>query len=229
MRSRSGGAGTRTRLLLHRGLFFVCALLVIASAGCARANSGSGASRGPIHIALHPAVSRTRPAYIAVTGLTSEELTTLRRRPATDAEWAALLAVTVAAGSAERTAPIPPVQGRYAATDSVITFTPLFPFDPGRSYHVVFDPARLPVAHQRAADASDLPVSAVVSLPAVAIEPTTVVAAVYPASDVVPENLLRVYIEFSAPMGSGAGVDFVKLVELTGPRGEIERVETGAF
>ena len=32
------------------------------------------------------------------------------------------------------------MQGRYAVTDSAITFTPLFPFDPGREYRVVFDP-----------------------------------------------------------------------------------------
>jgi hypothetical protein len=68
-----------------------------------------------------------------------------------------------------------------------------------------------------------------VHLPAVTTEPTTVVTAVHPSADVVPENLLRVYIEFSAPMGSGAGLDFVKLVELSGPDGRAERVETGAF
>jgi hypothetical protein len=58
------------------------------------------------------------------------------------------------------------------------------------------------------------------------------VTAVHPSADVVPENLLRVYIEFSAPMGSGAGLDFVKLVELSGPgdkAGKTERVEAGAF
>ena len=71
-----------------------------------------------------------------------------------------------------------------------------------------------------------------------ATEPTTVVTAVHPSADVVPANLLRVYIEFSAPMGNGAGLDFVKLVELSGPGDVVdgvgnvrgaERVEPGAF
>ena len=124
---------------------------------------------------------------------------------------------------------LPPVEGRYAITESAITFTPLFPFDPGRAYRVVFDPSRLPRPRQAAT------VTAVVHLPAVATEPTTVVTAVHPDADVVPENLLRVYIEFSAPMGSGVGLDFVKLVELSGPGGKgdkgatAERVEPGAF
>jgi hypothetical protein len=116
----------------------------------------------------------------------------------------------------------PPVIGRYAVTDSAITFTPGFPFDPGRAYRVTFDPAQLPRPRP------SVPVTAVVQLPAIVAAPVTVVA-VHPAAGVVPENLLRVYIEFSAPMGNGSGVDFVKLVELSGPDGKTERVEPGAF
>jgi hypothetical protein len=40
---------------------------------------------------------------------------------------------------------------------------------------------------------------------------STVVTAVYPTADVVPMNLLRMYVEFSAPMSSGHAYDFVKL------------------
>ena len=111
------------------------------------------------------------------------------------------------------------MQGRYGVTQSAITFTPLFPFDPGRAYRVVFDPSRLPRPRQAAA------VTAVVRLPAIATEPTTVVTAVHPSAEVVPENLLRVYIEFSAPMGSGVGLDFVKLVELSGPGDQVGKID----
>jgi hypothetical protein len=38
-----------------------------------------------------------------------------------------------------------------------------------------------------------------------------VVRAIYPASDTVPENLLRLYIEFSAPMSRTGGLDFISL------------------
>jgi hypothetical protein len=169
------------------------------------------------------------PAYVAVSGLDTAELSSLRTRAATDAEWPSLLKITVGAGGADVAGnniagdSPPPVEGRYAVTGTVITFTPLFPFDPGRSYRVAFDPSRLPHPRQAAI------IAEVVGLPAVATEPTTVVTAVYPSAGVVPENLLRIYIEFSAPMGSGAGLDYVRLVELSGPGGRTERVETGAF
>src|SRR4029077_3540063 len=140
--------------------------------------------------------SRVLPAYVAVTGLDAAELSSLRTRAATDAGWPSLLTITVGGGGTGT----PPVEGRYAVTGTVITFTPLFPFDPGRPYRVVFDPSRLPHPRQAAV------IAEVVRLPAVATEPTTVVTAVYPSAGVVPENLLRIYIEFSAPMGSGAGL-----------------------
>ena len=162
----------------------------------------------PLQIALHPATTRAMPAYVSISGLSAAELSSLRDRAPGSAEWPSLLNITV---GDDVSSSLPAVQGRYAVTDSTITFTPLFPFDPGRAYRVVFDPSRLPRPRESAA------VTAVVRLPAVATEPTTVVTAVHPAADVVPENLLRIYIEFSAPMGSGAGLDFVKLVELSGP------------
>ena len=224
MRQRNGGAGTRARGTLL--------LLVFSAVCCGR---GCGSSNTPLEITLQPAASRALPAYVAVNGLDAAELSSLRTRAATDAEWPSLLKITVGGGGTEGAGnndgagnsiagDLPPaVEGRYAVTGTAITFTPLFPFDPGRPYHVAFDPSRLPHPRQAAI------VAAVVRLPPVATEPTTVVTAVYPSAGVVPENLLRIYIEFSAPMGSGAGLDFVKLVELSGPGGTTERVETGAF
>lgn len=216
MRQQNGGAGTGRRGTLL--------LLVLVAVSCGRAVPDSTA---PITITIHPAASRALPAYVAVSGLGAAELSSLRDRATTESEWRSLLKITVgpAAGSDAEAASesLPPVEGRYGVTESALTFTPLFPFDPGRAYRVVFDPSRLPRPRQTTM------VSAVVRLPAVATEATTVVTGVHPAADVVPENLLRVYIEFSAPMGSGVGLDFVKLVELSGPGGKTERVEQGAF
>ena len=45
---------------------------------------------------------------------------------------------------------------------------------------------------------------------------TTVVAQVYPTSDVVPENQLRLYIHFSAPMGLKGGLDYIHLLDDAG-------------
>ena len=90
-------------------------------------------------------------------------------------------------------------------------FTPVFPLDPGRQYHVRFDPARLP--GPPALGAAD---RGTVGQPAPDAAPSTVVTRVYPTGDVVPENLLRMYIEFSAPMGRPSGIEYMKLLDDSG-------------
>ena len=80
----------------------------------------------------------------------------------------------------------------------------MFPLDPGRQYHVTFaPPARAPII-------------ATVGLPATHTTPTTVVAQVYPSGEVIPENQLRLYIHFSAPMGMKGGLDYVHLLDEQG-------------
>ena len=66
------------------------------------------------------------------------------------------------------------------------SFVPTFPFDPGRTYYVS-------VLRGDSTDWHE------VSLPATQHAATTRVTTVLP-TDTVPENLLRMYIEFSAPM-----------------------------
>jgi hypothetical protein len=104
-----------------------------------------------------------------------------------------------------------PVLGEYHVADGALRFTPLFPFDPGRSYHVRFDPSGLPQSTQ-----SSAPIEAVVGMPAPAAAPRAVVTAVYPSGDEIPENLLRMYVEFSAPMGRKSGVEHIALLDHAG-------------
>jgi hypothetical protein len=59
-------------------------------------------------------------------------------------------------------------------------------------------------------------VEAAVGRPPEATEATTVVARVYPSGDIVPANMLRMYIEFSAPMGRPSGVEFIHLLDHEG-------------
>ncbi len=46
--------------------------------------------------------------------------------------------------------------------------------------------------------------------------PSTLVTAVYPSTDIWPANLLRFYIEFSAPMGRASGAGLVTLLDDAG-------------
>jgi hypothetical protein len=160
------------------------------------------------------------PAYISVSGLSGAEIASLRAAGFGESQWQSLFAVRVGADGASTQ---PAVKGRYTVTDQTVTFTPIFPFDPGRSYRVTFDPSRLPKPRQAQM------VAEVVGLPPVATVPSTVVTAMHPSADVVPENLLRIYIEFSAPMGSVSGLNFVRLLEREGVGGKTERPVEGTF
>src|SRR3954447_17154646 len=172
------------------------ALAAVMAVACDR-QAGAPPSTA-LEIALHEPHG-DRPAYVEVSGLSPSERSSLNGLTGNGAGWQSLLKVTVGEVVDDS---LPPVQGRYAATEAGLTFTPLFPFDPGRAYVVRFDPARLPTPRQAAA------VSQVVRLAAPERHPAARVTAVSPDIAVLPENTLRLYIEFSAPMGNGAAVDF---------------------
>ena len=123
--------------------------------------------------------------------------------------WAPVLRVTVVPDAAAPATALPPVIGSYTVGRDAVVFKPQFGFDPGRRYHVVFDSAKLSAAGEDA-------LTAVVGLPGKDLVPTTVVTAVFPSADVVPENQLRLYIHFSAPMGLKGGIGFVRLLDEAG-------------
>jgi hypothetical protein len=144
---------------------------------------------GPLRIEL---VADT-PATIQVVGLTDEQWVTARQLNSREA-WSALLSVAVAPDQ-------PSMLGDYAIDGDRIVFTPMFPLDPGRQYHVTFAPP------------GATPVTATVGLPALHTAPSTLVAQVYPSGDVIPENQLRLYIHFSASMGMKGGLEYVHLLD----------------
>jgi hypothetical protein len=140
-------------------------------------------------------------AVVEVTGL-SKEVAAALDEPRTPEAWAAVLRVAVADDA-------PPVLGTYRVTGRTLRFTPAFPFDPGRQYLVRFDASP--------GGAAGGPVlAATVGLPATTTAPSTTVTAIHPSGDVLPENLLRMYVTFSAPMSAASGIGHV---DLLGPDG----------
>jgi len=177
----------------------LAALVALALAGAC------GGAAGPLSIALIPATSSS-PALVRVSGLSSSELSSLGRWRADDPAWPRLLRVAVDAASPDA----PTIVGRYAVSSSSLEFTPTYPFDLGRNYVATFDPAQLPSPRAAA------PVRLAVALRAEARTPTTTVVRMLPSADTLPENLLRVYLEFSAPMAREHGRDFLKLLDEKG-------------
>jgi hypothetical protein len=158
-------------------------------------------------------------ASVEVVGLSSADLSALSASTLTSDDWGALLRITVGdTDSADR----PAVLGTYAVGDGVLRFTPRFPFDPGQHYDVRLDPSRLPSSGAAASWRSEI-IRTSVALPGHEGRATTRVVAVFPGADDVPENLLRMYILFSAPMSLGGASGYVQLLD------EHERVVEDPF
>jgi hypothetical protein len=178
------------------------AALASALAGTAACGRSSDSSAAPAIALSTPADGA--PAYVEVTGLPASTLQTLADARFTPEQWADVLRVAVGTEA-------PAILGQYTIADGALRFTPLFPFDQGRQYQVRFDAARLPGGGNAASA-----LEATVGRPSSNALPSTVVARVYPSGDLVPENLLRMYVEFSAPMGRKSGVEYIALLDHAG-------------
>ncbi len=120
-------------------------------------------------------------------------------------ELARLNAADVFSVRVDGKADVPPLLGTYSVAGSTLSFKPRFPLQRGVRYRAAVR-----------ATGDKLPVEETFLLPKPQEAPT-VVEQVYPTRDVLPENLLRFYVHFSAPMSRG---DVYKYVRLLGPGGK---------
>lgn len=177
-------------------------MLLAAAAAACREHRAPG---GPIVISIGPPGEQgDQTRRLVVRGIDDDNLRALRGSRWSDEQWRALLRVTVTGSDSV------PIEGRYSATDSLLEFRPAFAFDAGRSYTARFDPGKLPTPS---------PDSVVLALLDIkrpnGVAPTRIVR-ILPTADRLPENLLRVYIEFSAPMSREPGTAFVHLINDSG-------------
>ena len=151
-----------------------------------------------------------RQPSVVVSGLSRRDLAALERAQLSDQAWTAVLRVSVV--STDGRPVYAGMAGRYAVTGGVVRFTPMFPLDPGRRYNVIFRPAALPgEGLARIPEASRQ-----IEMPAAAVTASTTVAALYPTGPEVPSNLLRMYLEFSGPMGIRTGQDYITILDAAG-------------
>jgi hypothetical protein len=104
-----------------------------------------------------------------------------------------------------------PMAGRYALESNLLTFKPAFNFVEGQEYV-----ARIQTSGE---DIKHVPFKIV---SAAAIEDVHITA-IYPSGDIIPENTLRFYIHFSAPMQPHVSFEHIKLVTADG------KVDEAAF
>lgn len=193
---RIAEGAVRRSVRVRRRAFCLFAIVLAASA-C-----------GPSQPSIRLDASNPSRAFIEVRGLSRGDLSRLASANLTPDEWSAILRVSVRTVKPAAAGDLPAMAGRYT-TDETLRFWPSFPLDPGREYDVRFQPANVARLGLDRAKA----IAGTVSLPGVNLTPSTVVSAVYPSGGVIPENNLRLYIRFSAPMGQQGGLDHVAFVD----------------
>lgn len=153
-----------------------------------------------------------------VRGIDPTALAELAAAKLTADTWHRLFAVRV---HDDNETEYPPMLGEYTAGNDRLIFQPQFPLRAGVRYRAAFDPDALPSGAERTdepASKSSSVVSKVFSLPAPLSEPAAVVSEVYPTADTLPENQLKFYIHFSAPMSRGEAYRRIHLLDAKGGR-----------
>jgi hypothetical protein len=122
--------------------------------------------------------------------------------------WSSVFAVYAGEGD------VPPMLGSYTVDRGTLVFRPKYPPSPGIRVRAVF----------RARGSS--PVEARFNESKVELQPSAYIEHVYPSANILPDNLLKFYIQFSAPMSRGEAWSRIHLIDEKGSRVELPFLET---
>lgn len=101
-----------------------------------------------------------------------------------------------------------PLNGATSIENGILRFRARFPPGAGQTYRAIFQP--------KANDAQSTVLTQAFSIPKKASAPATTITAVYPTQDLLPENQLKFYLHFSAPMSRGEVYRYVHLLNEKG-------------
>jgi hypothetical protein len=164
-------------------------------------------------------------AQVEAIGIDRKTLAAIAKSGMARERWMSCLAIRVVNDHPGGAADTPPLLGTYQIDGDLIRFVPRFPLEPGLRYRAEFDPARLDeIAGTPAEDTapvtpklrSSARLSADFSPPRRPARPATTVSRIDPTRELLPENLLRLYIHFSAPMSRGDVYRHIRLLDAKG-------------
>jgi hypothetical protein len=207
---RPGGSAARALLGLGGAGLAVMLVLPAAAAG-----HGPDGSAGPTIRVIRLSGRRA----IAVLGLEPKVTARVGAAGLAPEDWRRILAVRVATGAAREA---PPMLGAYSVSGGALVFTPRFDLKPGLRYEATFDASQLPGATEGSTDRFTVEIQLPGGEPPA---PETRIEAIHPSGDELPENLLRFYIQFSAPMRQGESYRFVHIVAIGGDEVELPFLE----
>jgi len=128
-------------------------------------------------------------------------------------DWQNLLQVHVEPDDLRAAIGLPSITGQYLLNEECLWFRPQFPFTPGVRYRATFQPPGRKA------------ISSVFQIPLPRHDPTTVVTEIYPTADSLPDNLLKFYLYFSAPMSGGHIYEHIQLTDERGAPVELPFLE----
>lgn len=148
----------------------------------------------------------TVPNAVEVVGLATEAVTALPRDAGDTAAWSRIFVVFAEGAKSvlPRDLTLPPVAGTWRVVDGRLRFEPAFPLVPGVRYRAEYRSPR----GASIVSSFELP-------PAPHGAPTEVVQ-VFPSADVLPENQLKFYVQFSGPMSRGGTYERVRIRDASG-------------
>src|SRR3954470_10163859 len=148
---------------------------------------------------------------VEVSGINPSILGALRHVPWSPAEWQRVLAVHAQQGDSFAARGLPAMLGTYSIRANRLRFEPQFPLAPGVHYAATFQPGALPGAAP-----GQEAVTSTHKAEAQNAGPPTVVTHIYPSASVLPENLLKFYVQFSGPMNRGYNYEHIHLHDAKG-------------
>ncbi len=129
----------------------------------------------------------------------------------TQEQWHALLSVHADQSEMAVDVNLPPMAGTYKLIERALVFTPLFPLQAGVRYRAVVRPSALPMGLPEAKV-----LTAVHLLEKPVPSPKTFVRGISPEIETLPENTLKFYVHFSAPMSGGGIYQHIRLQKADG-------------
>jgi hypothetical protein len=149
---------------------------------------------------------------VELVGLNPKILEMLGREERTVEQWSALFAVYVVKKGDARPSQLP-VGGTYRIVKDVVRFEPRYPLANNVTYRAVVQPGHFPGADPKLAPK---PLETELALAKPAAKAATVVESIFPSADRLPENQLKFYLHFSAPMSRGEAYQRLQLLDEQG-------------
>lgn len=154
---------------------------------------------------------------VNITGLSLATFEALEKARPTQDQYNRLMSVYTGDSVPDSGSRKPPVVGRYELLEGSLCFRPLFAFVRGMTYSVKLDLGMLARLTKSKLPESDISfLKSTFTLRRRIEEPTATVTAIFPSTNQIPENLLKFYIHFSAPMSRGNAYEQIMLLDENG-------------